>query len=209
MAKRPEKILLATKNRGKVAELQALVATLGVQICSVAEWETVLGQSAPQVVENGKAFLANALLKARAYCRWSGLPVVADDSGLCVDALDGAPGVDSSSYAGVEGDDAANNNKLLEQLRNVPDAERTARFHATTVYLATPEAEPVVASADWPGLILRAPRGAAGFGYDPLFWLPEYGCSSAELLAATKNRLSHRGQAIAKLLAQLERMWSE
>ena len=178
-----------------------------IEVFSIADFETVIGQTAPYVEETGTTFLENAILKAEAYAKWSGLPAIADDSGLCVDALAGAPGVISSRYAGLEGDDAANNRKLLNELTNVDSSKRGAYFHATVVYVDGSAISPIVAESQWHGAILREQKGKNGFGYDPLFWVPTHQCTSAELAVEIKNRISHRGQAVRSLLAQLSTYW--
>ena len=150
------------------------------------------------------SFVENALLKARHAARATGLPAVADDSGICVDALDGAPGLYSARYAGGHGDAAANNAKLLEALRDVPDAQRTARFYCVVVLLRHAEdPQPLIAEGAWEGRILHAPRGGHGFGYDPLFLDPGTGLSAAELAPEVKNRISHRGRALETLRERL------
>lgn len=156
------------------------------------------------VDEPAPTFVENALLKARHAARMSGLPALADDSGLEVAALGGAPGVRSARFAGESASDSANNRRLLQALEGVPDAERSARFVAVIVLLRSPEdPTPIIAEGVWHGRILAAPRGAQGFGYDPLFLVPALGLSAAELDPATKSRLSHRGKALRALLARL------
>lgn len=192
------KIVLASGNRGKLDELQALLAPLGMTV----ESQAALGIVAP--AEERPTFVENALDKARHAARESGLPALADDSGLVVPALGGAPGIRSARYAGAEADAAANNAKLVAALG---DLERPpAHFFCALVYLRHPEdPAPLIATARWHGVIVRAPRGDAGFGYDPHFYLPELDCTAAELPAAEKNRRSHRGQAMAALLDELRR----
>ncbi|MGC8732302.1 MAG: RdgB/HAM1 family non-canonical purine NTP pyrophosphatase, partial [Halothiobacillaceae bacterium] len=156
--------------------------------------------------ETGLSFIENAILKARNAARHTGLAAIADDSGLEVDVLNGAPGIYSARYAGPGKGDAANNDKLLDALQGIPREARTARFQCVIAYLRHAEdPTPLVAQGTWEGRILEAPRGEHGFGYDPLFWVPTHECSSAELDAATKNALSHRGQAMRALLEQLGR----
>jgi XTP/dITP diphosphohydrolase len=158
------------------------------------------------VEETGTTFLANALLKARHAARLTGLPALADDSGLEVDALNGAPGVHSARYAGPEADDVANNARLLAALSGVPEAQRTARYRCVLVWIAGPDdPTPLVAEGVWEGRILTEARGRGGFGYDPLFLDPESGLAAAELAADAKNARSHRGQALAQLRRQLSR----
>lgn len=192
-------LVLATGNAGKVREFQAL---LGMGWCVRPQSEFAV---AP-VEETGSTFLANALLKARHATQVTGLPALADDSGLEVDALGGAPGIRSARYAGPQADDAANNAKLLAALAGVPDPRRTARYRCVLVWLDGPNDEsPVVAEGVWEGRILPAPRGRGGFGYDPIFLDPETGLAAAELDGVAKNARSHRGQAMAQLRALLGR----
>lgn len=188
------KFVLASGNRGKLAEMHGILADLGVEL--VAQGELGIDD----VEETGTTFVENALLKARHAARLSGLPALGDDSGLCVDALGGAPGLYSARYAGGHGDAAANIDKLLDALRNVPDERRTAHFHCSIVLLrSADDPAPLIAEGRWHGRILEAPRGANGFGYDPVFLDVERGLGAAEFDAATKNRVSHRGQALARL----------
>ena len=165
----------------------------------------IVAQSAlgvPEAEEIGLSFIENAILKARNAAALTGLPAIADDSGLEVDALDGAPGIHSARYAGTPADDQANLKKLLEAMRDVPDLGRSARFRCVIVYLKhAKDPAPLVTEGVWEGAILRAPKGTNGFGYDPVFLVPDRGCSSAELPPEEKNRLSHRGQALARLAA--------
>ncbi|TVP91268.1 MAG: RdgB/HAM1 family non-canonical purine NTP pyrophosphatase [Pseudomonadaceae bacterium] len=191
-----DRLVLASGNKGKLAELQQMLG----------EHVTVLPQSeflSEEAEETGLTFIENAILKARHAARASGLPALADDSGLAVDALGGAPGIYSARYADGAGD-AANNAKLLEALRDIPDAERGARFISVLALLRhADDPTPIICQGEWHGRILHAPSGEHGFGYDPLFWVPETNCASAELPAAQKNRLSHRGKAMAQLRKQL------
>lgn len=189
---------MATGNPGKIRELARLLDGLGVEI--VAQSELGVGD----VDETGSTFAENSLLKARHAAEATGLPAIADDSGLSVDALGGAPGVHSARYAGSAGDDA-NNDKLLDALEGVTD--RGAAFCCVATYFA-PGEEPLVASGEWRGEILHARRGDGGFGYDPLFFVPECGCSSAELPPEEKNRRSHRGQALRKLVRLIEQKYA-
>lgn len=190
-------LVLASGNPGKVREFQALLGP---------RWR-VLPQGDLGVVpieETGSTFLANALLKARHAARLTGLPSLADDSGLEVDVLDGAPGVYSARYAGPEADDEANNSRLLRALLGVPESQRTARYRCVLVWLASPDdVEPLVAEGVWEGRILDQPRGHGGFGYDPLFLDLASGKAAAELLPAVKNSRSHRALALARLLELL------
>jgi XTP/dITP diphosphohydrolase len=191
-------LVLASANEGKLRELRRLLAELPFTVQSQAAF----GVPAPE--ETGGSFYANALQKARHAQRATGVAALADDSGLEVDALGGAPGVYSARYAGIDADDAANNAKLLDELRSVPLELRTARYRCVLVFLAAEDsAEPLVAEGVWEGLITAAPRGSGGFGYDPYFLLPDLARTAAELDAETKNRLSHRGQALRRLQAML------
>lgn len=189
-------LVLASGNRGKLAELQSMLGD-AVEVLPQSQF---LSEEAE---ETGLTFIENAILKARHAARASGLPALADDSGLAVDALGGAPGIYSARYAGGGGD-AANNAKLLEALADVPEAQRGARFISVVALLMhADDPTPIVCEGAWHGRILTEPRGSNGFGYDPLFWVPETECSSAELAADQKNRLSHRGRAMAQLRSRL------
>ena len=189
---------MATGNPGKIRELARLLDGLEVEIVAQSEF------GIDDVEETGTTFAANSLLKAQHAADLTGLPAIADDSGLSVDALDGAPGVYSARYAG-DGGDAANNEKLLAALEGV--AERGAAFHCVATYVAPGEA-PLVAEGEWRGEILHARQGDGGFGYDPLFFVPECGCSSAELAAEEKNARSHRGQALRKLVELIKQKYA-
>jgi XTP/dITP diphosphohydrolase len=194
----PTKIVMATGNAGKIREIARLLDGLGVRIVA----QSALG--VPDADETGATFADNSLIKAQHAAAATGLPAIADDSGLSVDALDGAPGVRSARYAGDAGDEA-NNDKLLRALDGVED--RGAAFHCAATYVA-PGEEPLIATGEWRGEILHARRGDGGFGYDPLFFVPECGCSSAELDPDEKNRRSHRGQALRKLVQMLEQKYA-
>ena len=171
-----KRLVLATSNRGKVAEMQPLLADAGFELVTQGE----LGVT--DAIEDGLTFVENALIKARHPARATGLPALADDSGLCVDALGGAPGLISAHYAGVHGDAAGNIRKLLAELEGVPEARRTARFYSLIVLLRHPDdPQPLIAEGLWEGRILAAPRGAGGFGYDPVFFDPVLGLGAAEL----------------------------
>jgi len=186
------KIVVASGNQGKLAEIREILA--GIELIAQSE----LGIA--EADETGSTFVENALLKARNAARASGLPALADDSGICVDTLGGAPGLISALYAGRHGDNAANNAKLLDALRDVPDEKRTAHFHCTIVLLrSASDPAPLIAEGHWHGRILHAPRGEHGFGYDPVFFDPVLGKGAGELDPAVKNRVSHRGQALARL----------
>ncbi|OQX11359.1 MAG: non-canonical purine NTP pyrophosphatase, RdgB/HAM1 family [Thiothrix lacustris] len=193
-----KRIVLASGNAGKLREFNAMMADLNIEFVRQSEF------GVSDAVEDGLTFVENALIKARHAAKLTGMPAMADDSGIVVDALGGAPGLYSARFAGDHGDDAANNAKLLADLHDVPDAQRTARFYCCIVYLRHAEDQlPIIAEARWEGVILHQASGANGFGYDPLFYVPTHGCSSAELPSAEKNRISHRGQALRKLHALL------
>lgn len=204
------KLVLASANEGKLAELRALLAGNGIRLQAQSEF------GVDEVEETGLSFVENALLKARHAARATGLPALADDSGLCVDALDGAPGLYSARYANAHGDagaalpqsgrpmDAANVDKLLAALDGVPDARRGARFCCVLALLRHPhDPQPLLAEGRWEGRILHAPRGDHGFGYDPVFLDPTSGLSAAQLAPADKHLVSHRGQALAALRDRL------
>lgn len=189
-------VVLASGNAGKLGELGRILAPLGVELHSQSEY------GVPEVAEDGLSFVENAIIKARAAAAHTGLPAIADDSGLEVDYLQGAPGIHSARYSG-EGD-AGNNAKLLRALEGVAEAERTARFQCVLVYMRhAADPTPLVCQASWEGRILFEERGDEGFGYDPLFYVPEHDCSSAELPRDLKNRISHRARASALLLEAL------
>lgn len=191
--------VIATKNQKKLAELRRILAPLGID--AVCEGETDF--DFPEVEETGETFAENALLKARSVAKISGCPAVADDSGLCVDALDGAPGVYSARYAGLHGDDKANNALLLQNLRDVPEERRTAHF-VSAVAVVFPDGRELTVEGCCDGRIGFEARGAGGFGYDPLFYVGEK--SFAELTAKEKDKISHRGRALAALSARLREM---
>ena len=192
------KLVIASNNKGKIAELTDLLAPLGLQ--PVAQGE--LGVS--EAEEPAVTFVENAIIKARHAARVTGLPALADDSGLTVDALDGRPGVRSARFAGEEATDNDNVEALLAALKDTPEAERSAQFHSVLVYLRhADDPTPIICHGRWPGRILAEPRGQGGFGYDPAFLVPEHGCSAAELTREQKGRISHRGRALASLLDQL------
>jgi XTP/dITP diphosphohydrolase len=192
-----QSLVLASSNPGKIREIEAMLPNV-----------SVLPQSQfvqTEAEETGLTFVENALIKARHAAQHCKLPVLADDSGLAVDALNGAPGIYSARYAGIGASDQDNNDKLLLELAGVPFAERTARFICVVVMLQhSADPVPLIAQGVWEGLILMHPQGAKGFGYDPLFWVPEHDCSSAELPSEVKNSLSHRGQALRELFKRLK-----
>ncbi|OAT82382.1 XTP/dITP diphosphatase [Desulfotomaculum copahuensis] len=195
-------LVLATRNEGKIRELTALIAPLGFTISSLADYPQI-----PEVVEDGATFEENAVKKARAVAAAAGCPALADDSGLEVDYLGGAPGVYSARFAGRGHDDRANNEKLLQMLRGVPAEKRTARFRCV-VAVATPGGLVYTTEGVCAGMIGEEPRGKGGFGYDPLFYIPEYGKTFAELDPFIKNQISHRGRALTgtwNILAELKK----
>ncbi len=192
------RLVLASGNAGKLAELRDVLGDSGFALQAQSEF------GVSEAAETGHTFVENALLKARHAAQATGLPALADDSGLIVDALGGAPGLISAHYAGVHGDSAGNIAKLLRELDGVPESERAARFYALIVLLRhADDPQPLIAEGTWEGRILDAPRGSGGFGYDPVFFSPEHGCSAAELAPALKNRVSHRGRALAVLRERL------
>jgi XTP/dITP diphosphohydrolase len=194
-----EAIVLASNNGGKVRELTELLAGARIRIVPQGDF------GVPEVDETGLSFVENAILKARNAAQHSGLPAIADDSGLEVDALHGAPGIYSARYAGAGASDADNVVKLLHALESVPEAERTARFQCVMVYMRhAADPTPLICQGTWEGRILFAPQGENGFGYDPIFYVPAQGHSAAELESAVKNGLSHRGQALRQLRRLLE-----
>ncbi len=198
-----QRVVLASGNAGKLRELHALLGGLGIELVSQRE----LGVSDAE--ETGLSFVENALLKARHACATTGLPAIADDSGIEVDALNGEPGIYSARFAGVSGEtrevaDAANNELLLERLAGLKGSERSARFQCIIVYLRhAADPTPLICQGTWEGQILESAAGANGFGYDPLFYVPTHDCASAALTPEIKNTLSHRGQA----LEQLRQCW--
>ena len=195
----PETVVVATGNPGKLREIGRLLGDLGIRVVAQSE----LGVS--DADETGSTFVENALIKARHAVATTGFAAIADDSGLIVDALDGRPGVRSARYAGDNADDAANIDKLLQELDAVDDQRRGAAFHCTAVFLMPGGTAPVIATGEWRGRILRERRGTGGFGYDPVFFDADLGRSAAELSQAEKNARSHRGKALRALVDQLRR----
>jgi XTP/dITP diphosphohydrolase len=193
-----QRIVLASNNAGKVREFNQLLAGSELEVIPQSEFQV------EEIEETGLTFVENALLKARNAARHTGLPAIADDSGLEVDALDGAPGIYSARYAGAGASDQQNLEKLLEALKDVGDENRNARFQCLMVYMRHPgDPTPRIFQGTWEGSILRAPQGNNGFGYDPVFYVAEQKCSSAELTPELKNSLSHRGQALHQLVSVL------
>ncbi len=192
----PQTVVLASGNAGKLRELEEILAPLNVTLKPQAQFDV------PEVEESGLSFVENAIIKARAATRHTGLPAIADDSGLEVDHLNGAPGIYSARYSGAG--DRANNALLLQELGATPEAQRSARFQCVLVYMRhAQDPTPLVCQASWEGFILFEPSGDNGFGYDPLFYIPQYRCSSAQLPVAIKNRVSHRAKASALLFDAL------
>jgi XTP/dITP diphosphohydrolase len=190
------KVMLATRNNGKIIEMRRLLEPLGLELDNQTDTDI------PSPVEDGQTFVENALIKARAVSLASSTPAIADDSGLVVPALDGRPGIYSSRFAHIDASDAENNSELLTQLAN--QESRAAYFFCCMVFLRhAQDPTPIIAYGQWWGKILREPQGEGGFGYDPLFYVADENRSAAQLLAQTKNRLSHRGQASQHLAAQL------
>jgi XTP/dITP diphosphohydrolase len=186
------KLVIASNNPGKLKEIGALLAPLSIEIVSQSDYNT------GEADEPFGTFIENALTKARHASRCSGLPALADDSGICVNALGGAPGVNSARYAGEPKSDARNNQKLIEALKNQTD--RRAYYYCVIVLVRHPgDPQPIIVDGSWHGEIIDQPRGTGGFGYDPYFLLPEFGKTAAELTAEQKNKISHRGQALEKL----------
>ncbi|MCG7911218.1 MAG: RdgB/HAM1 family non-canonical purine NTP pyrophosphatase [Candidatus Thiodiazotropha taylori] len=193
-----ERIVLASNNAGKVREINQLLAS--EQITVVAQKEFNI----PDAIEDGLSFVENAIKKARHASSLSGLPAIADDSGIEVDALNGAPGIYSARFAGPGASDEENLQKLLSRMEEIPEAKRTARFQCLMVYMRHSEdPTPIICQGSWEGRILFQPQGDNGFGYDPIFYVPTHDCSSAQLAPETKNSLSHRGQALKALMQAL------
>jgi len=194
-----KRIVLASGNKGKVKEIQAILAGRGVEVLPQSEFDV------PEAEETGLCFVENAIIKARNAAKLTGLPAIADDSGLSVDALKGEPGVFSSRYAGPACDDEDNNRLLLENLKGIPHEQRSARFQCAIVYMKhEKDPMPVIAQASWEGFIVEERAGKNGFGYDPLFYVPTHDCTSAELTVDEKNRISHRSQALKKFIELFE-----
>lgn len=192
------RVVLATRNQGKVKEFNRLFVDLGWEGISLAEFEGV-----PEVIEDGETFEANALKKAIEISTYLNLPALGDDSGLEVDALDGRPGVYSARYAGEDATDEKNWRKLLDELDDVPMERRTARFRCTIAFVV-PGSEPVITTGSCEGLIAKEPKGTNGFGYDPVFYIPEMEKMMAQLLPEEKNQISHRARAMNHLLEALK-----
>jgi len=196
-----QQFVLASSNQGKLREINQLLSGLHIQGVPQTEFDV------PDVEETGLTFVENAILKARNAAMHTGLPALADDSGIEVDYLRGEPGIYSARYAGKAASDLDNLNKLLYALKDVPDEERTARFQCLMVFMRhEKDPTPIICQGTWEGRILLEPKGENGFGYDPVFFVPTHNCSSAELESSVKNQLSHRGQALQKLLTELQHL---
>ncbi|KRT53864.1 XTP/dITP diphosphatase [endosymbiont of Ridgeia piscesae] len=194
------RIVLASNNAGKVREINQLLTSQHLQVVPQKAFDI------PEAEETGLSFVENAILKARHAAQLSGLPAIADDSGIEVDALNGAPGIYSARFAGVGASDQENLQKLLQDLQGVPEAQRSARFRCLMVYMRhANDPTPTICQGTWEGYILSEPRGENGFGYDPVFFVPTHNCSAAELSSEVKNSLSHRGQALQKMLKELSK----
>jgi len=194
-----KEVVLASGNTGKLREFQQLLHGCEFSVLPQSDFAVA------EAEENGLSFVENALIKARNAAAHTGLAAIADDSGLEVDALRGEPGIYSARYAGAHNSDGDNNQKLLEALKDIPEQQRSARFQCLLVFMRhAQDPVPIICQGTWQGRILLAPSGDNGFGYDPLFFVPEHGCSSAQLSPTLKNSISHRGRAMALLLSQLQ-----
>ena len=197
------KIILASNNKGKLREFNDMFADTNINIIPQGEFDV------EDAIEDGLSFVENAIIKARHACQATNLPAIADDSGLEIDFLKGAPGIYSARYSGEHGNDRAHNQLVLEQLTGLKQEKRTARFQCVLAFMRHAEdPTPLICQASWEGLILETESGSNGFGYDPLFWVPEHKCSSAELSKDIKNSLSHRGKALQLLLSALKEKYS-
>lgn len=193
-----KKLVLASSNPGKLRELSALLDKSRYKIIPQSEFKV------PDVAETGTTFVENAIIKARHAAEHTGHAALADDSGLVVDALNGEPGVYSARFSGSHANDESNNALLVEKLGSIPEAQRSARYQAVIVYMRNAaDPSPIICEGSWEGIILLEAKGSGGFGYDAYFYLPDYGCTSAELSADEKNRVSHRGQALRLLLERI------
>jgi XTP/dITP diphosphohydrolase len=194
-----KKVVLATGNMGKVKELASMLSGLGIEVLPQSEFNV------SEVPETGTTFVENAIIKARHAAKQTGLPAIADDSGLAVDALGGAPGVYSARYSGDQATDQTNIIKLLDAMANIPTDKRQAKFLCVLVFMRHfDDPTPIICQGEWLGEITTQQHGENGFGYDPVFWVEDHGCSSAQLSPEQKNALSHRGKALKLLLAQLQ-----
>jgi XTP/dITP diphosphohydrolase len=193
-------IVLASNNAGKIKEFNTLLGDMGIEVKPQSEFDVV------EAEETGLTFIENAILKARNACAHTGLPALADDSGIEVDYLNGAPGIYSARFAGEHGNNQANNDLLIKKLEGVDELERTARFHCVLAYMRhKDDPTPLVFHGTWEGRILESSAGQEGFGYDPIFYVPECGCSAASLPKEVKNQISHRGKALKQLFAAFQK----
>jgi XTP/dITP diphosphohydrolase len=194
-----DKVVLATGNKGKVKELARMLSGLGIEVFPQSEFSVV------DVAETGTTFVENAIIKARHAAKQTGLPAIADDSGLAVDALSGKPGVYSARYSGDQATDQSNITKLLDAMADIPKDKRQAKFLCVLVFMRhADDPTPIICQGEWSGEITTKQQGENGFGYDPVFWVDTQNCSSAQLSPAQKNAFSHRGKALKLLLAQLQ-----
>lgn len=200
MRKLPDTVVMASGNAGKLREIAQILSDLDIRVVPQSDFGIA------DADETGETFVDNALIKARHASAATGLAAIADDSGLAVDALDGRPGVYSARYSGPDGDDDMNIDKLLTELDGVPDERRGAAFHCAACYVSPDDSVPIIAEEEWRGTISRARRGDGGFGYDPVFFVAELGCSSAQLSAEQKNARSHRGKALRELARKLHEL---
>lgn len=193
-----KRVVLATANSGKLAEFSVLLRELSIELVAQSDFQIETAE------ETGLSFVENAIIKARHTADLTGLSAIADDSGICVDALHGEPGIYSARYAGADASDEANVSKLLATMKDIPDVQRSARFECVIVFLEhARDPTPIICQASWRGWVLRETRGNGGFGYDPVFFVSETGCACAELQPEEKNQLSHRGQASRRLVEML------
>ncbi|WP_416307743.1 XTP/dITP diphosphatase [Neptunicella sp. SCSIO 80796] len=191
--------VLATGNQGKVKELARMLAPLDIDIVPQSDYQV------EEVPETGTTFVENAIIKARHAAKITGLPAIADDSGLAVDFLDGAPGIYSARYSGEQATDASNINKLLREMADIPESQRAARFICVLVLMRhADDPTPIICQGEWHGTITQQKSGTAGFGYDPVFWVEQHQCTSAELSPEQKNAISHRGLALQQLTYKLQ-----
>jgi len=194
-----DKIVLASNNAGKLREINDLLKAYDINVVPQADYDV------DEVAETGLTFVENAIIKARYAALKTGLPAIADDSGIEVDALNGAPGIYSARFSGEDASDKDNNKKLLQELKDMPAEKRTARYQCVMVFMRhAADPTPIIASGSWEGVILESAKGSGGFGYDPLFYIPTHQCTAAELSAELKNKLSHRSKALISLLHELQ-----
>ena len=194
-----EKIVLASGNKGKLREFAQLFSPLGIEVVPQSEFDV------PEAEETGLTFVENAIIKARNACEHTGLPAIADDSGIEVDYLLGAPGIYSARYAGSDASDTDNLNALLAALDGVPDNERAARYQCLLVMMRhSKDPTPLICQADWQGRLLDSPMGDGGFGYDPIFWVEQHKCTAAQLTSEQKHAISHRGKAIRQFMKEFQ-----